>query len=121
MEARLLADHCDYRASSRGIEDEVRDIVGMMGTCDVAQECFGEAGAAEKELVVEGWLGLEDDLHAIEDTVDVECAMGRATADIMMITLFYFRSCVYPAQLLPAQCERMSSHLGASWVGRGGQ
>jgi len=28
--------------------------------------------------VVEGWLGLEDDLHAIEDTVDVECAMGGA-------------------------------------------
>jgi len=79
MEARLLADHGEYRASSRGIADKVRDIVCMMGTCDVSQECFGETDAAEKDLVVEGWLGWEDDLHAIEDTVDVECAMGRAS------------------------------------------
>jgi len=79
MEARLLADHGEYRASSRCIADEVREIIGMMGTCEIAQECFGEGDAAEKELVVEGWLGLEDDLHAIEDTVDVECATERAS------------------------------------------
>jgi len=79
MEARLLADHGEYRASSRCIADEVREIIGMMGTCGIAQECFGEGDAAEKELVVEGWLGLEDDLHAIEDTVDVECATERAS------------------------------------------
>jgi len=58
MVARLLADHGEYRASSRCIADEVREIIGMLGTCDIAQECFGEGDAAEKELVVEGWLGL---------------------------------------------------------------
>lgn len=58
MEARLLSDHGQYRASSRGMEDEARDIIGMIGTREVAQECFGDADAAEKELVVEGWLGL---------------------------------------------------------------
>ena len=51
----------------------------MMGTCEISKEFFGEGDAAEKELVVKDWLGLEDDLHAIEDTVDVECAMGRAS------------------------------------------
>jgi len=51
----------------------------MMGTCEIARECFGEGDAAEKELVVKDWLGLEDDLHAIEDTVDVECATERAS------------------------------------------
>jgi len=51
----------------------------MMGTCEISKECFGEGDAAEKELVVKDWLGLEDDLHAIEDTVDVKCATERAS------------------------------------------
>jgi len=50
-----------------------------MGTCDVSQEFFGEADAAEKKLVVEGWLVLEDELHAIEESVDTKFAMGRAS------------------------------------------
>jgi len=79
MEARLLADHGEYRASSRCIAYELREIIGTMGTCEAAQECFGEGDAAEKELVVEGWLGLEDELHAIEDTVNEECDTERAS------------------------------------------
>jgi len=79
MEARLLADHGEYRASSRYIADDVSEIIGTMETCEIAQECFGQGDAAEKELVVEGWLGLKDDVHAIEDTVDVECATERAS------------------------------------------
>jgi len=79
MEARLLIDHGEYRASCRCIFDDVREIIGMMGTCEIAQKCFGEGDAAEKKLVVDGWLGLEDDLHAVEDTLDVECGSERAS------------------------------------------
>jgi len=53
MEARFTADHVEYRTSSRPSYDDVREILGMMGTCTVAQECFGEGDVAEKELVVE--------------------------------------------------------------------
>jgi len=79
MEARVIAEHGEYRTSSRPVYDDVREILGMMGTCTVAQECFGEGDVAEKELVVEGWLGLEEDMHAIEDTVDAECAKERTS------------------------------------------
>jgi len=54
MEARFIAEHGEYRTSSRPVYDDVREILGMMGTCKVAQECFGAGDVAEKELVVEG-------------------------------------------------------------------
>jgi len=79
MEACLLADHGEYRASCRCIADDVKEVIGMMGTCDIAQKCFGEGDAADKKLVVDGWLGLEDDLHAVEDTLAVECGTERAS------------------------------------------
>lgn len=73
MEARVLADHGDYRASNRVIADDVGEVLDLMGTCAVAQSCFGDGDRAQQELAVEGWLDLEDDPHAIEDTVDDEC------------------------------------------------
>jgi len=79
MEACVIAEHGEYRTSSRPVYDDVREILGMIGTCTVAQECFGEGDVAENELVVEGWLGLEVDMHAIEDTVDAECAKKRTS------------------------------------------
>jgi len=79
MEARFLSDHGEYRASFRSIADDVGEIIAMMGTCEIAQGCFKEGDASEKELVVEDWLGLEDDFHAIEETVDVECATEVAS------------------------------------------
>jgi len=56
MEARVIAEHGEYRTSSRPVYADVREILGMMGTCIVAQECFGEGDVAEIELVVEVWL-----------------------------------------------------------------
>jgi len=53
MEVRFIAEHGEYHTSSRLVYDDVREILGMMGTCTVAQECFGEGDVAEKELVVE--------------------------------------------------------------------
>jgi len=79
MEARVIAEHGEYRTSSRPVSDDVREILGMMGTCTVEQECFGEGDVAEKELVVKGWLGLEEDMHAIEHTVDAKCAKERTS------------------------------------------
>jgi len=29
------------------------------------------------ELAIEGWLGLENDMHAFEDTLDIECVTVR--------------------------------------------
>jgi len=54
MEARFIAEHGEYRTSSRPVYDDVREILGMMGTCTVAQEFFGKRDVAEKELVLEG-------------------------------------------------------------------
>jgi len=68
-----VADHGDYRASDRVIADDVREVLELMGTCAVAQSCFGDGDRAQQELAVEGWLDLEEDPHAIEDTVDEEC------------------------------------------------
>ena len=79
MEASVIAEHGDYRASSRSVAEDVSEILGMMGSCTLGQQCFGEASVVERELSVEGWLALEEDMHAIEDTVDVECAKERAT------------------------------------------
>jgi len=51
----------------------------MMGICAIAQECFGEGDAAEKDLVAEGWLGGEDYLHFIDDDVYVVFATESAS------------------------------------------
>lgn len=75
MEARILADYGDYRASLRPIAEDVSEVLDMMGGCALSQTCFGDGDRAENELAVEGWLGLEEDPHAIEDTVDEECGV----------------------------------------------
>jgi len=79
MEARVIAGHKEYHTSFCLVYNVVREILGMMGTCTVAQECFGEGNVAEKELVVKGWMGQKEDMHATEDTVDAECAEERTS------------------------------------------
>ena len=79
MEANVFAEHGEYRASSRSVAEDVSEILDMMGSCTLGQQCFGVASVVERELSVEGWLALEEGMHAIEDTVDAECAKERAT------------------------------------------
>lgn len=79
MKEASLAEYDEYRLSSRTIADDVREIIDSMSTCPVAQKGFGEGDATEKELVVEAWLGLEEGIGAIEDTVELECTTERAS------------------------------------------
>lgn len=81
MEARLLADHGDYRAAVQPIGEDVCELLSLMGTSAVAQNCFGASDRAEQELAVEGWLGIEEDPDAIEDTVDQERPAQPADVD----------------------------------------
>lgn len=73
VEARALAEHGEYCASVRGIAEDVPELLSLMGASTVAQSCLGASDRAERELAVEGWLGLVGDPLAIEDTVDNEC------------------------------------------------
>ncbi|KAK1862630.1 hypothetical protein I4F81_005198 [Pyropia yezoensis] len=75
IEARILADYGDDRASLRPIAEDVSEVLDMMGGCALSQTCFGDGDEAGSELAVEGLPGLEEDPHAIEDTVDAECGV----------------------------------------------
>jgi len=79
MEERVIAEHGDYRASSRSVAEDVSKIMGMMGSCTLGQQCFGEASVVEHELYVKEWLALEEDMHVIKDSVDAKCTNERAT------------------------------------------
>lgn len=72
MEACVVADHGDYCASIRAITDDVREVLGKMEACAVAQSSLGDGDRSQQELAVAGWWDLEDDPHEIEDTVDKE-------------------------------------------------
>jgi len=77
--ARLIHEDAEYRTSICSIADDLGEIVNMIGTCAVSQEFIGEENSTEKQLVVEEWLGLEEDMHAIEHTVDLECSTKCAS------------------------------------------
>jgi len=77
--ARLIAEVVEYRTSIFSIAVDPGEIVNMIGTCAVSQEIIGEGSSTEKQLVVEEWLGLDEDMHAIERTVDYECSTERAS------------------------------------------
>jgi len=79
MEERVIAEHGDYRASSLSVAEDVSEIWGFMGSCTPGQHCFGGPSVVERELSVKGWLALEEEIYAMEDTVDAECAKKRAT------------------------------------------
>lgn len=62
-----------------------------MGTCAVAQSCFGDGDRAQQEMAVAGWLDLEDDPHAIgeeecgaagsgEEQLNIKEPLGKDTS-----------------------------------------
>jgi len=79
MEERVIAEHGGHRASFRSVAEDVSEILGMMGTCTLVQQCLGEASVVERELSVKELLALEEDMRVIKDSVDAECAEQRAT------------------------------------------
>ena len=69
---------CPNRAHFERPREHSTDLIGLMGIWEIAQECFGEGDPAEKDLVAEGWLGVEDYLHLIDDAVYVVLATESA-------------------------------------------